>query len=139
MNRHSALPQSLHGLLQRRVLQLSTTPCCSHLEIHTPCCCYCQRLWVLPTPPRGSLPLPRALQTGAASATSPRVLAIVKHTATRHWLPALPIASISLETHAAPYQGVNSLLTLRKETANIQTPMPKINSNPPKIQRSALA
>ena len=33
--------------------------------------------------------------------------------------------------HTQP-PGDNSLLTPKKETANIQTPTPKINSNPPK-------
>ena len=61
----------------------------------------------------------RALQLGAACATFPWVLAIVKGPATRHWLPALPIASISLEACTAPYQGDNSLHTLSKETASI--------------------
>ena len=55
--------------------------------------CLCQRLWVLPTPPRESLPLPRALQSGAAYvSTSLWVLATVKGPATRHWLQALSIA-----------------------------------------------
>ena len=59
--------------------------------------------------------------------------------AQKQWLLALPIASFSLETQAVPYHWDNSLITLRRETANIQTPMPKINSKPPKIQRDAFA
>ena len=36
------------------------------LGMHMPCCCHYQTLWVWPAPAWGSLPLPRALQLGAA-------------------------------------------------------------------------
>ena len=92
--------------------------------------------------PWGSLLLPRSLQPGAACTTSLQVLTTVKGPATRHW-HALPIASISLEAHAAPYQGDNSLHTLRKETANIQTKSSpqarKKKVSPHKLPRGTLA
>ena len=47
------------------------------------------------------LSLARDLQLGSCT-TFPQALATVKGPATRHWLLALPIASISLQAHTAP-------------------------------------
>ena len=73
-----------------------------------------------------SLPLPRALQTGAAYTTSLWVLATIKVLATRHWLLALPLPPSSWKQMQAlhqhtPYQGGKNLHTLRKEPSSIQT------------------
>ena len=91
----------------------------THLRTHTPCCCHCQMLWGPHKSAWGSLPFPRDLQLGAASAIFLQVLAIVKSPANRHWLLSLPITSFSPETCSGPYQGANSLLTPKKETVNI--------------------
>ena len=107
MNWHVLWPQSPQGIPQRRALQLSNTHCCSHSpgNAHT---------LLLPLPKAlctsfGSLPLPRALQPGTACTTSPWVLATIKGPATKHWLQALPIASISwevLNTGTCPIKGI---------------------------------
>ena len=74
----------------------------------------------------------KVLQLGAAWATFLWVFAIVKGPVTRHWLLALPTASISLEAHEAPYQGDDSLHTLRKrEKASKKAACtPKLNRKP---------
>ena len=64
----------------------------------------------------GSLPLPRSLLPGAAFTISPQVLAIVKGPKIRHSLEVC-----GPYTSTPSYQGENSLHTLRKETASIQT------------------
>ena len=71
--------------------------------------------------PGRSPPLPRTLQLGAACATFPWVLTMVKGPLTRHWLLALSTASNYLESCTAPHQGDYSLHTLRKETEGNQT------------------
>ena len=139
MNRHQPQPQSPQRSVRRRALQLSNTRCCSYspgsahalplplLLPHATAKCSSTAYTNLE-----SLPLLRALKAGATCATSPWVLATVKGPATRNWLLDWPIASISLEAQAAPYQEDNGPHTLRKETASIQTKralMPKINSN----------
>ena len=93
-------PHSPQGLPPRRTLQPNTT-CCPHSpgKAHL---CHWQMLRAQPTPAWGALPLPRAMQPGAACATSPWVLAIVKGPAARHWLQALTTARISMEAHAGP-------------------------------------
>ena len=69
------------------------------LGTHKLCCCHCQMIWALPIPAWGSLQLPRALQTEACT-TYLWILATPKGPPNRHWLLALPIASIFLEAHA---------------------------------------
>ena len=75
------------------------------LGTHTPYHCHFQMLWTLSKSAWGSLPLPRAMQLGAACDTFPQALATVKSPTTSQWLLALPIASFSLETHSVPCQG----------------------------------
>ena len=74
------------------------------------------------------------MQLGLDWATFLQVLATVKSPANKSWILALPIAYFSLETHS----GDKRLLKLKKETGNIQTPTPKINNNPNKIQEISL-
>ena len=92
---------------------------------HTTWCCHCQMLRALSKPGWGSLLHPRALELGVAYTTFPWVLATVRGPVTRYLLLALSIVTISLEAHAAPYQGDNNQLTVRKKTASNQTPMQK--------------
>ena len=73
---------------------------------HIPCYSCCQMPQVPPKPAWGSLPLPKALQLGAACTTFLWILAIVKGPVTWHWLQALPTASISLEAHVHPIKGI---------------------------------
>ena len=91
------------------------------LGVHMLCYSHCQRLWVLPTPVWGSLPLPRALQPGPGYRPFPLPLSPGKHTQVIH--------------QHIPYQGYNSLHTLRKETATIQTKnSPHAKTNQPTNQ-----
>ena len=66
MTRHCLLPQSPQRLPLQRTVQLSTAIAPTFLGMHTPHCYQCQGLQTHPPPPRGSLPLPRALQPGTA-------------------------------------------------------------------------
>ena len=97
---------------------------------HKPCYCHCQMLQALPKPTWGSVPCSRALKLGVGCTTFLQFLATLKSWAARQWILALSIASFYLETHWEYYCG-DTLLTLKKEIANIQIPMPKIISNPP--------
>ena len=102
------------------------------LGTHTPFCCYYQMLWSPWRSAQSLLQLCRALQLGLACANFLQVLdAIAKK------------AMIAGPTHCLLLPE-NTLSILEKTVCshqrnNIQTPTPKINSNPPKIQRGALA
>lgn len=104
VKRHRLWPQIPQGSPPRRALQLNITYC-SHL------------------PGNKHTLLPRALRMAPAS---PWVPATVKGPVTRCSLQVPPIGATSLEactghTPSHPLSRVNSLHTLRKETARIQT------------------
>ena len=112
-------PSHLRGL--HRVGHCNWTPhvvALTSLGMLTPCCCHCQ---MLPAPPTLAWRVTALSQVPATRSKLQHLLMGPCHCQGVSNQSLATIASISLETWAAPYQVDNSLHTLRKEKTSIQT------------------